>query len=334
MKFDNITKIKLIYFFKSLFFFSPIITLFYFSRNLDTFQIVSLEAFLILAVLISEIPTGIIADRLGRKWSLIMLTSLYLIGNVWTIYAHSYWEFITVQLVFGIGIAFGSGAIEALVYDSLKAEKKEKQMTKVWGSINYYTLIASLIAVTVGGYLAKDHNPESFVMLIWLYVVGTIIALIISFFVKEEKHYKEVKRQNPLVLFKESTKTILQNKSLRKIIYLSTFTAPFAHVIIFLFQPYFLMAKVPNSLFGIAMAIGMLLAALFNKYIYKVEEHFGMKKTIFIATILPGILYILMALFINPAASFILYILHKGSRGMRISLFADYQNRHIKSYKL
>ena len=76
---NNITKLKLIYFFKSLFFFSPIITLFYFSRGLDTFQIVSLEAVLIIAVLFSEVPTGIIADKIGRKLSLSILIFLYII---------------------------------------------------------------------------------------------------------------------------------------------------------------------------------------------------------------------------------------------------------------
>jgi len=79
MNFDNIAKLKLIYFFKSLFFFSPIITLFYFSRGLDTFQVVSLEAILIISVLFFEIPTGILADKIGRKFCLTLLILLYII---------------------------------------------------------------------------------------------------------------------------------------------------------------------------------------------------------------------------------------------------------------
>ncbi|MCK5107209.1 MAG: MFS transporter, partial [Nanoarchaeota archaeon] len=77
---DNITKIKWVYFFKSLFFFSPILTLFYFSRGLDTFQVVSLEAILIIAVLFSEVPTGIIADKIGRKYTLSIFMLLYIMG--------------------------------------------------------------------------------------------------------------------------------------------------------------------------------------------------------------------------------------------------------------
>ena len=332
MKFDNLTKIKLIFFFKSLYFFSPILTLFYFSRSLDTFQVVSLEAILIISVLLMEIPTGIIADKIGRKYSLSILTLLYLIGNIWTIYAHSYQEFIFIQVLFGIGIAFGSGAIEALVYDSLKYQKKEQEMGKVWGSINSYFLIAMVLAVTLGGYLAKSHNPDSFVLLIWLYVIGTTIAFVISLFVTERKHEKEIVRKSPLLLFKESTAHILGNKSLRRIILLSVFTLPFTHVIIFLFQPYFLMANVNKALYGVAMATGSILGFFLIKYAYKIEERFGVKKTMFVATILPGLLYLMMALFIGPWMSLVLYILHRGFMQMRDPLFSQYQNDHIKSY--
>ena len=329
---NNITKIKFIYFFKSLFFFSPILTLFYFSRSLDTFQIISLEAVLIVAVLFSEVPTGIIADKIGRKFSLSFLIFLLIIGNVWTIFAHSYLEFIIIQVIFGIGIAFGSGAIEALVYDTLKSQKREKEMSKMWGSINSYSLIAVVIAITTGGYLARSHDPKTFVLLIWLFTFGAIIAFIISLFVEEKKHQKKIKEVSPLILFKESTAHILKNKSLRRIIYLSLFTLPFYHIIMFLFQPYFLIAGVPNALWGISMAGGSLLGALLIKYAYKIEEKIGMKKTIFLTTILPGIFYLAMAFIIGPALSFIWYLLLRGTSILRDPLFSQYQNDHIESH--
>ncbi len=332
MEFNNITKLKLIYFFKSLYFFLPIITLFYFSRGLNTFQIISLEAVLIISVMFFEIPTGIIADRIGRKFCILILIGFYIIGNIWTIFAFSYIEFIMIEIIFGMAIAFGSGSIEALVYDSLKDKGIEKQMSRVWGSINSYMLIGTMVAVTIGGYMARSHNPESFVFLLWLYTFGAVIAFFISFFIKEKKHQKEVKKDNAIVLFKESTTHILKNKSLRRIIYLFMFTIPFTHIIIFLFQPYFLVADVPNEFFGVAIALGMILGAFLVKYAYKIEEILGMKKTIFIATILPGLIYLAMAFFIGPLMSFVWYILLSGFSLLRNPLFSQYQNTHILSH--
>lgn len=328
----NITKLKLIYFFKSLWFFAPILTLFYFSRSLDTFQVVSLEAILIIAVLFSEVPTGILADKIGRKYSLLFLIGLYIVGNIWTIFAYSYVEFLIIEVLFGIGIAFGSGAVEALVYDSLKSVKKEKRMSETWGSINSYSLFAAVIATAVGGYIARTQDPKIFVLLLWLYTIGAIIAFLIALFVKETRHLKRIKRENPLVLFKESTIHIFQNKNLRRIIYLSMFTVPFTHVIMFLFQPYFLMANVNKASWGIAMALGMIIGALLMKYAYKIEKKIGMKKTIFLTTIIPGLLYLGMAFIIGPIISMVWYILHKGISNLRDPLFSQYLNTHIMSH--
>ncbi|MGE0793371.1 MAG: MFS transporter [Candidatus Woesearchaeota archaeon] len=332
MNFDNITKLKLIYFFNSLYFFAPILTLFYFSRGLNTFQTVSLEAMLMFAVLLSEVPTGILADKFGRKFSLSMLILLYLLGNIWTIFAGSYIEFLIIQIIFGIAVAFGSGSVEALVYDSLKSEKKQNEMSKTWGAINSYSFIASVIAVTIGGYIARTHEPKTFVFLLWLFTMGATISFILSLFIKEINLTKQKEEVSPLILFKESTIHILKNKSLRKIIYLSLFTIPFIHVIMFLFQPYFLDAGVPNAIWGVAMAIGTLLGAILIKYAYKIEEKIGMKKTIFITTIIPGLLYLAMAFIIGPMISFIWYVLLKGISNLRTPLFSQYQNDHIESH--
>ncbi|MBT5022690.1 MFS transporter [Candidatus Woesearchaeota archaeon] len=332
MSLDNITKIKLVYFFRSFFFFSPIITLFYFSRGLDTFQVVSLEAFLILTVLLTEVPTGILADKIGRKYSLILLVGLFFIGNIMTIYSHTYILFIIIQIIFGIAISFGSGAIEALVYDTLKQEKKANLMSKEWGSIQAHALFATVIAVVIGGFIARSHDPKTFIITIWLHLIFSGIALVLALFVKETKHYKQIKRETPLILFKNSAKGILENKSLRKIVYLTVFSSGFAHILMFLFQPYFIDAKVNNTLFGVAMGVGILISAILTKQAHAIEKKLGMKSTLLIFTILPGVLYISMAFLIGPIISFALFILLKGIMDVRQPLLSQYQNNHISSH--
>ena len=98
----------------------------------------------------------------------------------------------------------GEETIEGCL-NSLKYQKREKEMSKIWGSINSYSLIAIVIAITTGGYLARSHDPNTFVLLIWLFTFGAIIAFIISLFVTERKHQKKIKEVSPLILFKEST---------------------------------------------------------------------------------------------------------------------------------
>ena len=68
------------------------------------------------------------------------------------------------------------------------------------------------------------------------------------------------------------------------------------------------------------------------KYAYKIEQKLGLNKTILISTLVPGLLYLVMAFFIGPWISFVWYILHKGSMQMSGPLFSQYQNQHIKSH--
>ena len=331
MSFDNITKLKYIYFFKSLNFFAPILALFYLARGLDTFQLLSLEVILIITLLFAEVPTGIIADKIKRKYSVSLVILLYIVGNIITIYGQNYYVFAIVQVIFGIALAFGSGAIEALVYDSLKAEDRQHQMNKEWGSINSMFMFAGVISALIGGYITQNQTIGSFLLVFWLYTIGSFIALIISFFIIEPTHHKEIEYQSTVKVFKDSVSTIIRNKSLRHIIYVSVFTVPFPHIIKLLFQPYFNLAGILPIFFGVAVSTAMLFGAILTKYAYWIENRLGIKKTIFLMNIIPSFLYIGMSFIVKPSFAFLFYILVFGIANMRNPIFSQYQNDHIES---
>ncbi|MBR9703087.1 MFS transporter [Candidatus Woesearchaeota archaeon] len=325
---DDITKIKLIYFFKSLWFFAPILTLFYLSRELTLFQIVSLEAILLATVIVAEVPTGFIADRIGRKNSLFFLIGLYIIGNVITIYAHSYWLFALTEVFFGIAIAFGSGAIEALVYDLLKQKGKERSMTRVWGNIQAYSLLAGFFATIIGGFLARNESPEVYALLLWLYSIGAAIAFIIIFFLKKEE-VETYSGESQFTVIKQGFTLITKNKNLRMIILLNMLTMPFYHVMKFLIQPHLLNTGVPVMFFGIIVGAVMLIEAFGSQYAHRIEQQFGIKKTLLLATITPGLIYIFLGLIFHWSMAIIGYIIFAGAAFMRTPLFAQYTNIHL-----
>ena len=331
MSLNNISKLKFIYFFKSLNFFAPILALFYLARGLSTFQLLSLEVILTITLFLAEIPTGIIADKIKRKYSVTLVILLYLIGNILTIYSQTYILFVVVQVIFGIALAFGSGAIEALVYDSLKSEKKEKEMNKHWGAINSQFLFAGMISALIGGWLTQSQNMDSFILAFWLYSIGAFIALIASFSIKEPKHYKKIEHDNPIIIFKKALKSIITNSNLRKIILVSVLTVPFPHILKMLFQPYFNISGVQPILFGVAVSVAMLGGALLSRNAYKIENKFGINKTIFIMNLLPAIIYIIMSLTTTGITSFIFYVVIVSLAQMRNPLFSQYQNDHIES---
>jgi len=206
-------------------------------------------------------------------------------------------------------------------------------MSKVWGSIQSYSMIAGVFATTIGGFIARNQTESTFVLLLWLYIIGSFISLSISLFVKEREHEKEIRRRNnPTVLFKDSAKIIWHNKSLRRIVYLSVVSISFTHILLFTFQPYFLEAGVNKAFYGVAMALGTLLGAYFIRNIHKLEKRFGVKKALLFSTLLPGFLYICFAFIIGSVFSLLFFVLLKGSMDMKNPLLSQYQNNHIQSY--
>lgn len=328
---DPIRTLKWIYFFKSLWFFAPILTLFYLSRNLTLFQILTLEAILTAAIILAEVPTGIFADKYGRKNVLFWVIGLYIIGNLIIIYSYSYVPIAFAQVLFGIALAFGSGAVEAYVYDHLKTKHQERSMTKVWGEIGAYSLAAGVVAALVGGYLARSGTPASYTLLLWLYQGGACIAFLLIFFLTADKKNKTSNEQSQFTALQKSIGDVLKNVHLRAIFLLSLLTFPFYHILKFLIQPHFTAVGIPVGFFGIIIACAWGLEAVLSANAHRIEKRFGMKRTIFLATILPGILYIILAIFLNPIVAVLGYVLFNGMCYVRNPLFSQYVNLHIAS---
>lgn len=112
-------------------------------------------AFAIVTVLnlIAEIPSGYFADKYGRKLSVIVGVTLIFLGVVaMALTPNAVWLFIGAGLA-NIGQAFISGALEALVYDSMLEKGQGKDYEAVMSFKTQLSLFAYLVAVPIGGYL-------------------------------------------------------------------------------------------------------------------------------------------------------------------------------------
>ena len=72
----NVTQLTLIYFFSTLYFYVPITTLYLQDKGLNYTMINSLWAIIVGTMFLTEIPTGMIADRIGRKKAIILALGL------------------------------------------------------------------------------------------------------------------------------------------------------------------------------------------------------------------------------------------------------------------
>ncbi len=327
-KWDNIAKLSLIYFFSAFYLYLPFVTLYYQHRGLSLLQISSLQSIIIGITFFTNIPTGIFADKIGRKISIILSIGLQLLGEILFFFARSYPEFVLIAIIAGIGFSFTIGTVSALTFETLKEEGKEGNMGKATGSRMATESLARIIAPFLGGLLIAPFIVDRFMLLIVLTIIAVSIAFILTFTLKEPKN-KTSAQKKPVQLFLDGLKLLKSNTSLQRIVLLSLFTNPLISYLFILYQPYFVKSGVAPLMFGLTLSTGAVFSLLGNKFAYKFEKIFGIGKGIFLATLFPAIIYLSMTFTYHPFWSFILVCLIYLPLGLQDPLFTDYQNQHI-----
>jgi MFS family permease len=158
----------------------PIITLFWKDQiGLSLGDIFLLQAVFGLSVVLLELPSGYIADRVGYRRSLLVGAALWSLG--WLIYADatSFAGIAVAEVVLGGGNAFVSGADRALLWVSLEATGRHAQYTRWDGRVRAAAQVGEAGSAAIGGWLYSlaPRLPFWLQVPVALLAAGTIGAL-------------------------------------------------------------------------------------------------------------------------------------------------------------
>lgn len=128
--------------------------LFWADRGMRIAMVVACEMVYALVIIVMEVPSGILADRVGRKAMLLAGAALCSMEFVLLLFAHSFWLFVLAVLLTGLGGAATSGALNALLYESLLAQGREGTFGRALGRIRAIDAAAAVLAALLGSYLA------------------------------------------------------------------------------------------------------------------------------------------------------------------------------------
>lgn len=145
------------------------------------------EITLIMAVglavaLLLELPSGALADLIGRKKTVIIGRILGVVGFILYSFANNFWLFLFADILYHANWAFESGALSALLYDSLKENGKEKEWyQKTEADTFFWCTMGMVVASILGGYLFRYSIHLPYIAS----VVASVIALVGAFFLEE-----------------------------------------------------------------------------------------------------------------------------------------------------
>lgn len=130
--------------------------------------------------LLMEIPTGAIADLLGKRISLLLAFAFMSVGAFVTAFTNSGLQILIGFLIMQLGFALYSGAAEALAYDSLVDEGEEDKFEEVISTSSQIALISSAVTILIGAPLFSAHFRLPHVVWGIAYALGFFIAFVLS----------------------------------------------------------------------------------------------------------------------------------------------------------
>lgn len=183
----------------------------------------STEALLLLSLqelllIFLEIPTGVIADKISRKFSVGLGYILTALPFVFLPIVNSFAIYVLLFAIKAVGKALVSGADTSLLYDSLADIGETPKYKEIVNKSKIYMHLVSALCYFLGGVIAVTNIDLTLILPFPVMMIGAVAA----FLMKEpetSRKAKEIQQSNYIKHFGSAIKLLMKNK----IIWISIF---------------------------------------------------------------------------------------------------------------
>lgn len=214
--------------------------------GLDLFQVMIANATFTLASLVFEVPTGVIADTLGRRFSMVLCSAVLIVSTMlYVVTPQMGWGlsgFVVASAVLGLGFTFQTGALDAWLVDALDFAGHEGPKERSFALGQVAAGAGMLVGSLLGGILGQLNLSWPFLVRAALLAATFIVTLV---FVRDEGFTPRPLR---LRSFGDETRSVLKagirfgwrNPVIRPLLWISGFGGLFFMFAFYAWQPYVL----------------------------------------------------------------------------------------------
>jgi len=317
-------------FLKDFLFFSAVLVPFYTQwGGIDQTKIQLLQSWFMFWLFLLEIPTGVVADYFGRKYSLSLGALIFGLGVFIYSTFPSFEVFLLGEFLAATGAALTSGADVALLYDLLKEKGEENKAQKFFGFSETLRLLAILFSAPLGGIIASKFGlnfPMKFSSLPLFLAAAAILV------VKEPKRYSQSESKRYLEIFKEGLNFLVKEKGFRIWVINGVLVSAASYFVVWFYQPLLQKINFPIVYFGLAHSLLSFSQILVSANFAKIEKIVNSPGNYLRGSALvTGLFFILVAFFPRLETVF-LFIFFSGGFGLtRMVYLSVYLQKFIPS---
>jgi MFS family permease len=275
-------------------FWLPIYAIFFLHQGLSYSAVLLLYAVDNLLQTVIEIPSGILADRWGRKPVLLLGAAMQAGGFLLIAFGGGIGWYLVAMALHGMALAFVSGSDAAFLYDSLLAAGREGEFRRIEGRAYMFNLIGWGVGGLLGGLLAAQSLALPYIL--------SGLASVLAFFVMatcDEPPRLGIYDGLPLNLLKDALRAVRRNATIRSIIVYSSVIFGFLLVMHKFSQPYLERAGIGLEYFGIIYFIWLMCAAASSNYSERIGNALGLRTYFVLLPIITGAVIIYLGLMQN-----------------------------------
>lgn len=298
-------------------------------RYLTYTQIAFIAALSYLVTLVLELPTGALADLIGRKKTIIIGQVLIGVFRIYLAFAVTPLMFYIGWLGEAVGNALVSGSDTALLYDSLKDLKKEQSFAKIVARSSLVRRGLLVLAVLSGGYFYEYFVGLPFILRGAAYMIMAVFSLSL---IEPKIDTYTFSLKNYVLQTKEGVKHLLRFSHLKALAAYYSITVG----IIWVLQDYFVNTFAKDSGYteieqSWAFASFYLISGLIVLLVTRNEVKMPNKKLVFVTVPMLLVVALLPGYFASKLVVYFLILAVNITSAIKGSLLDNYVNEEIDS---
>lgn len=320
----NLTKVYLYKLLGDAWIIAPILIPFYVANGLNSTQVFTVQAAYALSVLVFEVPSGYLADVVGRRRTLVLGAVLLPAGVAVYACGERFGTFILAEFLIAVGNSLRSGSDSALIYDTLIRLGAEGRYKTFEGKASFFSRLGSSLASVLGGALAAASLRLPF------YVnIGTAALMLPLALSLVEPARSTIESPHPVRDIVGAGRLMLSDPRLRPLVLLAALIMSTGIIGLWSYFLYYRELGVGVEWFGLLFALSQLASAAGSKLAGRIEAGLGPRRGLLVLLAIgPG--FLILGL-VRSVATYPVILLNLFVWGYSFPVLLDLMNRRIES---
>ena len=276
-----------------------------------------------------EVPTGTVADVWGRRASLILGSVIGAIGAVIYVSAPDLTRFLIAEIIFATSFTLMSGADEALLYDTLKAEDRQAEAPRRYGRLAAAQQIGIVTGALLGSVIVAQLDLRAPLL---LQAIPMSLAGMVALTLREPPYRKGEARPGFSDVLSVGVRRFVRSPVLRVLALDMVLHAACAWMIIWFYQPMLERVGVTLLFFGaVHTAMSLAQIAVLSNVAWLTRVTGSPLRLLRACALVTAVSLFVLAVSPWPALSIACIVLTAAAGLARPPLFAPYLNANIES---